>query len=162
MEIQISTRAALVLCFYNKQIFHKNSYSWMSLIFILKQLREFYNIGITISGLKWQLNELKRSGLMKFYKNNCGRRSDGTIYRRPSNRMFTVKGLLWLKAHGLKIAGWLWDHVTKQIKLPRGKGQSDYDKKQLAAREAVGAPNGVRKLISSIGKSVRDLKLFTL
>ena len=161
MEIQISTRAALMLCFYNKQIYHRNSFSWMSLVFILKQLREFHNINITISGLKWQLNEIKRLGFMMFYKNNCGRRSDGTIYRRPSNRMLSVKGLLWLKAHGLKIASWLWDHVTKQIKLPRGKGQSDYNNKQLATREAPDTVNGVRKLISSIGKSFSGLKLFT-
>jgi len=121
MEIQISTRPALMLCFYNKQIFHEKSYSWMSLAFILKQLREFHNIDISVSGLKWQLKKLEDLGFMTFYKNNCGRRSDGTIYRRPSNRMLTVKGLLWLRAHGLKIAGWLWDHVARIKKLSRGK-----------------------------------------
>jgi hypothetical protein len=133
----------------------------MSLIFIQLQLFTIHRIKISISGIKWQLKSLENFGFMKYFKNNCGRRADGTIYRRPSNRMLTVKGLLWLKAHGLKIAGWLWDHVTKQIKLPRGKGQSDYDKKRLVSRGGIVAPGGVRKLISSIGKSFNDLKLFT-
>lgn len=161
MEIRISTRAALMLCFYNKQIYHKNTYSWMAIAFIRNQLRQFYNINITVSGLRWQLTELKRLGFMTFYKNNCGRRADGTIYRRPSNRMLTVKGLLWLKAHGLKIASWLWDHVTRKVKLPRGKAQGEYDKKLLASRGAPNTPNGFRKLVSSIGKSFSGLKLFT-
>ena len=161
MSLQISTRSALMLCFYNKQVFHGNSFSWMSLIFIQLQLLAIHGIGISISGIKWQLAKLEQLGFMKYFKNNCGRRSDGTIYRRPSNRMVTVKGLLWLKAHGLKIAGWLWDHVTRKNKLPRGKGQSDYNERLLAAREASTTVNGVRKLISKVGKSFSYLKLFS-
>ena len=75
--------------------------------------------------------------------------------------MLTVKGLLWLRAHGLKIAGWLWDHVARIKKLSRGKAQGDYDKKRLVSRGGPKTVNGVRKLISKVGKSFDNLKLFT-
>jgi len=150
-----------MLIFYKKQVYHKRSYSWMSLGFIQKQLAEFHSIKISVSAIKWQLESLKARGLMKYYRNRCGRRADGTVYRKPSNRSVTVQGLLWLKAGGLELVGWLWDHVTRKSKLPRGKGVGDYEKKQLAARTGDHPSNGVRKLISSIGKSFSDLKLFT-
>ena len=150
-----------MLVFYNKQVFHESSYTFMSLEYIREQLRNFHNINLTISGLKYQLAKIKRLKLMKFYKNNCGRRSDGTIYRRPSNRMFLIKGLRYFAQAQTAVVDWLWEVVTGKLKLARGKGLGYYEKKQLADQEAPAVVNGVRKLISSIGKSFDNLKLFT-
>ena len=161
MESHAQSTLAVMLCLYNKQVYHENSYSWMSLEYIQKQLAEFHNKKLSIPGIKYQLAKIQRLGFMRFYKNNCGRRSDGTIYRRPSNRMFLVKGLKFFSECGVQVVGWLWDVVTGKVKLPRGKGQSAYNKKLLAVRDVPGTVNGVRKLISSIGKSFDNLKLFT-
>lgn len=157
----IPTRNSMLLLLYKKQLHHQKSYSWMSQDYIQKQLHKFYGINITISGIKWQLANIERLGLVQYFKNKCGRRADGTIYRRPSNRMITVQGLLYLKATGLKLSTWLWDHVTRKVKLPRGKGITDYEKKHPPGRAELEAPNGVLKLLSKVGKSFTNLKLFT-
>lgn len=161
MQSDVQTTHAIMLVFYNKQVYHEKSYSFMSLGFIQEQLAQFHNKRISISAIKYHLAKIKRKKLMLFYKNPCGRRSDGTIYRRPSNRMFSVRGLKLMAAYGLEIVSWLWDVVTGKVKLPRGKGQGYYEKQRLAAREAPKPVNGIRKLISSIGKSFDNLKLFS-
>jgi len=161
MNSHVQTTLSVMRVFLNKQVYHGASYTWMSLGYIQKQLADFHNKKLSIPGIKWQLAKIKRLKFMKFYKNNCGRRPDGTIYRRPSNRSFMVNGLRFLAACGVEVGDWLWDVVTQKIKLARAKGLGYWEKKQLADQEAPDAPNGVRKLISSIGKSFSGLKLFT-
>ena len=75
--------------------------------------------------------------------------------------MFLIKGLRYFAQAQTDIVDWLWDVVTGRLKLARGKGLGYYEKKQLADQEAPVAVNGVRKLISKIGKSFGSLKLFT-
>ena len=161
MENHVPTRVLIMLVLYNSQVFHRTSYSRMSLGYMRGQLSKYHDRIVTLSTVKYHLAKIKSLKLMKFYKNNCGRREDGTVFRRPSNRAYTVKGLKFLAACGVTVARWLWDVVTGKVKLPRKPGAGYYEKQQLAAREAVDAPNGVRKLISKIGKNFGGLKLFT-
>jgi len=161
MEKYSHTTHQVLLVFYNSQVFHETSYTRMSLQYIREQLRDFHDVTLSISGLKYQLAKIKRLKLMKFYKNNCGRRSDGTIYRKPSNRAFMIRALQYFARCQVAVVDWLWDVVTQKVKLPRRKGAGYYEKNQLADQEAPDPPNGVRKLISSIGKSFNGLKLFS-
>ena len=161
MENDVNTTHLVMLVFMNKQEYHQKSYSFMSLGFIQQQLADFHNKRISISAIKYHLAVIKQKGYMKFYKNKCGRRSDGTVYRKPSSRMFFVKGLQYFARCQTEVSDWLWDVVTQRVKLPRGKGLGYYEKKQLADQEAPDPPKGILKLISKIGKSVSDIKFFT-
>jgi len=161
MEKYSHTTHQVLLVFYNSQVFHESSYTRMSLRYIREQLRDFHDITLSISGLKYQLAKIKRLKLMRFYKNDCGRRSDGTVYRKPSNRMFLIRALQYFARCQVAVVDWLWDVVTQKVKLPRRKGLGYYEKKQLAEQKTPDAPNGVLKLISKIGKGFGTLKLFT-
>lgn len=150
---KIPTKTALMLILYSMQKYNKKTYSWMSLLYISKQLYKKYDINITISAIKWQLKTLSDKGLTRYFKNNCGRRKNGTIFRRPSNRLLTIPGLVWMEKQGLKIVAWLWDHLTHRKKLPRGNGPNGLRPKPTRETKDADLPEEVLKLIPDIGKS---------
>lgn len=153
MRKQHQTTLALLRTFYQCQIHNKNSYSWMSIQTLGKNLKAGYEISLSYEGVKWQLAKLKDQGLLVTFPTKYRRSADGTIYAITPNRSITLPGLKWLRKAGIYVFTWLWNHLTGTQKLPRGKGRAGGSEPPQGEPPQDQIPEGVRKLIPSIGKS---------
>lgn len=153
MRKQHQTTYALLRTFYQCQIHNKNSYSWMSIETIRNRLKDGYGISVSYEAVRWQLAKLKAQGLLITFPTKYRRCSNGTIYAITPNRSLTLPGLKWLRKAGLYIYTWLWNHLTGDEKLPRGKGRYANGGPSPDKGGPDQTPEEIRKLIPSIGKS---------
>ncbi len=152
MRKEIQTTLGLLNIFYGNQTHFGKSYSWMSIRTIQGYLKKRYGIQISYRAVVWQLSKLKSQGLLFTFPAKYRRQPDGTIYAITPNRSLTLPGLKWLKRAGIFIQSWLWNHLTGDDKLPRGKGRGDGDKPPRSERPTFSITEGIRKLIHPIGK----------
>jgi len=144
---------AVLLVLFNIQVYSKKTYSWMSRLEIQRRLLKFHNTRISLSAIDYHLDNLSKNSFMKYFRKKCGRNPDGTIYRRPSNRSITPKGMLWLKKKGILIAQWLYDHLIGKCRIPRGKGPDANNNNNHIGERTAGPPGAFNKLFKSIGRT---------
>lgn len=143
---------AVMKVFLDSQTYHHKTYSWISRGKIKYILMKFHGVDISLSALDYHLDTLIKNGFIKRFKKKCGRNENGTIFRRPSNTSVTLKGVIWFKKKGIQIAEWLLSYLLGKSKPPRGKGPDHHTKLHQTDKKHIKPPNGVRKLINSIGK----------
>jgi len=153
MSKKVPTMIAVLRIFHDIQKHYHNTYSWMSRKTIQSILKKRFNINITLSGVKWHLKRLNELGFIESFPQKRGKLANGTIYGRSTNRMIVLKGLIYLKDIGIKIAMFLWDHLTGENRVPRGKGRNNYQEKIQYPGIMPDVPEVVKKFMKPILKS---------
>jgi len=140
-----STRHLILLTIYSIVEYSKKTFCHPRRNTLIVFLDDWHNRPITLSDLDYHIGILKINGLIKSYR-NYGRRDDGTVYGKASNRQVTGKGLRYLKETGVKVAKYLWvwlrgkkptkDSLYKNNKLP----QQDLDQRSDSGFEKISLP----------------------
>lgn len=153
MSKTVPTMIAILRIFHDIQNHYHNTYSWMSRKTIQNILKKRFNIHITLSGVKWHLKRLNELGFIESFPQTRGRLANGTVVGRSTNRMVLLKGLIYLKDIGIKIAVFIWDHLTGNKRVPRGKGRNSFHSKTKYPGIVPDGPEVIQKLLPPILKS---------
>ena len=140
-----STRHLVILTIYSLIIYFKKTYCFPRRDTILHFLAYWHKRFIGLSDLDYHLGILKKDGLITSNR-NYGRRDDGTVYGKASNRQIPLDGLKYLKEMGVNVAKYLWarihkekpakDSLYKNNNLP----QQDLDKRSDSGFEKISLP----------------------
>lgn len=112
----ISTRYALLLTFLDLNTYYRRTYCWPTRTKITELLFKRLGRWYSKSWIDDILGDLKRNKYIVSYR-NYGRRTDGTVYAKASNRQLTRKALATFTKAGVKVARYLW-HTSKQVLTP--------------------------------------------
>lgn len=137
-----STRHLILLIIYLLSVHFVKTYCHPRRATIQRYLANWFGRHVSLSDIDYHLGILKEAGLIKSFP-NYGRRDDGTVYGKASNRQLTGECLYYLKATGVKIAKYLWvwlsgkkhtkDSHYKNNDLP----QQDLDKRSDSGFEKI-------------------------
>ena len=113
-----SLKLLLLILFYDLMSHFRKTYCWPTRTTMQKMIRKrngrFYSLSWIDKCLCW-LNE---SGYVLSYF-RPGRRDDGTLFNRPSNRQVTFKGLQFLRKNGWRVVNWLWEWGKKAVGIKK-------------------------------------------
>jgi len=112
----ITTKHAILLTFYDIITYHKRTYCWPTRSKIQDLIYKKNGKLLSLSWIDDCLGWLKQNKYVVSYR-NYGRRSDGTVYAKASNRQLTRKALVTLIKSGTRVASYLWQ-LSKQIFTP--------------------------------------------
>ena len=140
-----ATRHLILLVIYSLIEFYHKTWCFPRRNKLTELLTDRYKRYIGLSALDYHLGILKKDGLITSNR-NYGRRDDGTIYGKASNRQVTGKGLKYLKETGVTVATYLWvwlrgkkptkDSLYKNNDLP----QQDLDQRSDSGFEKISLP----------------------
>lgn len=112
----ITTKHAILLTFHDIITYHKRTYCWPTRAKIRELITKKTGKLLSLSWIDDCLGWLKQNKYIVSYR-NYGRRPNGTVYAKASNRQLTRKALTALIKSGKHVPSYLWQ-VSKQFFTP--------------------------------------------
>lgn len=104
----------LLILFYDLMAHFRKTYCWPTRATMRKMIHKRNGRRYSLSWIDHCLFWLRESGYIVSYV-RPGRRADGTLFNRPSNRQITFKGLQFLRKNGWNVVSWLWNWGKKKV-----------------------------------------------
>lgn len=114
--VLLTTKQAILLTFFDLIVYYKRTYCWPTRKTIQEIVKQKTTRSLSLSWIDDCLGWLKQDKYIKSYR-NYGRRPDGTVYNKPSNRQLSRKALAALTKLGRKVPHHLWG-IAKRIFQP--------------------------------------------
>lgn len=120
----------LLMLFHDLMSHFRRTYCWPTRATMQRMIRKRNGRVYSLSWIDKCIHWLNESGYVLSYF-RPGRKDNGTLFNRPSNRQVTFKGLQFLRKNGWYVAHYLWEWAKDALGIKKKTAPDDRWRRML-------------------------------